>query len=306
MLRDGWSYFKDVTNFVDLSLSFLVLVNIYLTTYVYKGEGVYENYRPLPAVTSLLLWNKAFYWMRLFSQTAFYVKLIFETIIDIRYFLILFIAILMTFGNALMIMNAGRGEESHLYANIFSIEFVNTVMNQYMLSLGEFDTENFKDKSDDIIIWLLFIATTFITQITFLNMLIAIMGDTFARVSEVKEQSALQERIKILSDYVIVVPRESVKEGNLSRFIFAISPKALGTDEGSSWEGTVTQLKKTMDAATTTIKGNIGKHMVNVQGEMANMTQKMASLDDKINDLQNSQQRLPNVGEIEQIFRKIL
>ena len=109
-----------------------------------------------------------------------------------------------------------------------------------MLSLGEFDTENFKDKSDDIIIWLLFIATTFVTQITFLNMLIAIMGDTFARVSEVKEQSGLQERIKILADYVIVVPRESVEDGNLSRFIFAISPKSLGTDEGASWEGTVT------------------------------------------------------------------
>ena len=110
-------------------MSFLILVNIYITLYMYKGEGVYENHRPLPAITSLLLWNKAFYWMRLFSETAFYVKLIIETIIDIRYFLILFIAILMTFGNALMIMNAGRIEETRLYADIFSIEFVNTVMN---------------------------------------------------------------------------------------------------------------------------------------------------------------------------------
>ena len=32
-----------------------------------------------------------------------------------------------------------------------------------------------------------FLGATFITQITFLNMLIAIMGDTFGRVSEVKE-----------------------------------------------------------------------------------------------------------------------
>ena len=57
---------------------------------------------------------------------------------------------------------------------------------------------------------MVFISTTFITQITFLNMLIAIMGDTFDRASEVKEQSALKEKIDILADYVVVVGRESV------------------------------------------------------------------------------------------------
>lgn len=101
--------------------------------------------------------------MRLFSETAFYVKLIEETIYDIRYFLILFVTILMTFGNALMIMNSGRGEENALYSDVFSINFINSIMNQYMLSLGEFDTENFGDKSEDPIIWILFITTTFIT-----------------------------------------------------------------------------------------------------------------------------------------------
>ena len=41
-------------------------------------------------------------------------------------------------------------------------------------------------------------------------MLVAIMGDTFARVIEVKKQSALSEKIKILSDYVFLVERESI------------------------------------------------------------------------------------------------
>ena len=40
-------------------------------------------------------------------------------------------------------------------------------------------------------------------------MLIAIMGDTFARVSEIKEQSALKEKVEILSDFVYIVERES-------------------------------------------------------------------------------------------------
>ena len=193
------------------------------------------------------MWFKAFYWMRLFTNTSFYVRLIKETLFDIRYFLILFVFILMTFGNALLVMNEER--EGSLYQNFFSNDFLNVILNQYLLSLGEFDTENYEPEGKDVIVYVIFIATTFITQITFLNMLIAIMGDTFDRVSEVKEQSALAEKIMILADYVIIVQRESVQRGNLSRFIFAIRPKSLGQDELGSWEGTVTQLKKAIDVS---------------------------------------------------------
>ena len=75
-------------------------------------------------------------------------------------------------------------------------------------------------------------------------MLIAIMGDTFARVSEVKDQSALSEKIKILADYVIVVRNSRLDQ---DKYLFSIAPAQFGTDEQSSWEGTVTQLKKAID-----------------------------------------------------------
>ena len=90
------------------------------------------------------------------------------------------------------------------------MSFIDGIMDQYMLGLGEFSTDQYGEEASDVIIWLVFIATTFITQITFLNMLIAIMGDTFARVSEVKDQSALSEKIKILADYVIIVSRSKL------------------------------------------------------------------------------------------------
>lgn len=151
------------------------------------------------------MWIKSFYWMRFFTDTSFYVRLIRETLYDIRYFLILFIFILMTFGNTLMVIAEGRDKntvvaevaesdaagdepaETGLYKDVFNLRFLNVVFNQYMLSLGEFDLDNFEGEGKDALAWTVFIATTFITQITFLNMLIAIMGDTFARVSEVKD-----------------------------------------------------------------------------------------------------------------------
>ena len=54
---------------------------------------------------------------------------------------------------------------------------------------------------------IIFIVSTIFTQVIFLNMLIAIMSDTFDRVTEVREQSGLREKIDILADFVHVIPR---------------------------------------------------------------------------------------------------
>ena len=92
--------------------------------------------------------------------------------------------------------------------------------------------------------WLLFIGATFITQITIMNMLIAIMGDTFGKVTEIKEQSGLREKIKILADFVWIVPLSM----NKVTYIYSMKPRNPSDTEGGNWEGTVTTLKKAMEA----------------------------------------------------------
>ena len=193
------------------------------------------------------MWFKAFYWLRLFGPTSFFVRMIQETLFDIRYFLILFVLILMTFGNAILILSEGR--ESPLYKDYFSNDYMNVVLNQYELSLGEFDTNGFRPAGEggDTIAWFTFIGATMITQIMFLNMLIAIMGDTFERVTEAKEQSALVEKIRILADYVYVVPYETEGKKTMNKFLFAMQPKTLGSDEMGSWEGTATMLRAVIE-----------------------------------------------------------
>ena len=65
-----------------------------------------------------------------------------------------------------------------------------------MLALGEFDIENYgQNHNNDVEVWLLFILSTFGSQILFLNMLIAVMADTFERVKEMQKESALKESI---------------------------------------------------------------------------------------------------------------
>lgn len=131
MVRDGFSYLLDIFNYLDWSAFAL---NFYLIAYrmLRNEDQEFEDQhikttRSLAALLVILVWFKAFYWMRLFSSTGFYVRLIRETLWDIRYFLILFAFILLTFANALLILGTGR--EEPLLQNFFNVSLLNAVMN---------------------------------------------------------------------------------------------------------------------------------------------------------------------------------
>lgn len=56
----------------------------------------------------------------------------------------------------------------------------------YLLAIGDYDTGGFDNQgqSNKIVLWVVFLAATFFIQLTFMNMLIAIMGNTFEEVIE--------------------------------------------------------------------------------------------------------------------------
>ena len=59
--------------------------------------------------------------------------------------------------------------------------------------------------------YLLFLASTFLIQIVFLNMLIAIMGDTYAEASEQSDNNARITKLEIMEDYIHLIDRSDVE-----------------------------------------------------------------------------------------------
>ena len=100
-------------------------------------------------------------------------------------------------------------------------------------------------------------------------MLIAQMGDTFDRITELKRQSATKEKIELFSDYAMVVKRLSMKESTMSRFLFAITTKNAGVDELTNWEGTVSEIKRYMDVANESMKNIFGKRLNTITDEVS-------------------------------------
>ena len=80
----------------------------------------------------------------------------------------------------------------------------------YLLSLGEIfaDDANFEKgtKSQQPYLWCLFILATFVIIVTMMNMLIAIMGDTFVNNSEVAEQNTNKEHLQFVMDHWYMRP----------------------------------------------------------------------------------------------------
>ena len=71
------------------------------------------------------------------------------------------------------------------------------------MALGEFNIDNFaRPNSHTYECFFFFILATFFTEITMLNMLIAIMGDTFDKVTEMREVHSRRTKLKILGDYI--------------------------------------------------------------------------------------------------------
>ena len=128
--------------------------------------------------------------MRLFTETAFFINLLSKTLSGIKAFSVMMIILIMCIANIMYILNLEDLSTSEVEETLFSLHlpnnFANAVIFAYELALGEYDTDNFKGEHQNIL-WIIFGIATFMLQITFLNMLIAIMSNTFGEVLEEKK-----------------------------------------------------------------------------------------------------------------------
>ena len=138
-----------------------------------------------------LVWYKAFIWMRLFEEPAFFMNLLRKTIIGILSFTLMLIILVGLLSNVIYIVakidHSPIETETlpDIYTKHFESDVANVIMHMYLLSLGEFDFEAFseRDGSTKVMMWSIWVFATFMLQITFMNMLIAIMTEVYEDVT---------------------------------------------------------------------------------------------------------------------------
>jgi hypothetical protein len=141
----------------------------------------------LGSFAMVLLWFKLFYWLRLFKPFSAFIRIISEIIKDIQVFSAMLLLCLMAFANIVMILQNNRSDSSknnadeQLFSVYTGIAPVDAMIHAYLTGLGDFNYGNY-DAQNGEVMWLYFLGATFLVQLVFMNMLIAIMGESFGRI----------------------------------------------------------------------------------------------------------------------------
>jgi hypothetical protein len=73
---------------------------------------------------------------------------------------------------------------------------------QYLVMYGTATQEGFESNPSRVLLWIYYIVAIFLTNVTFLNLLIAVMSTTYETVMETKERGMLIERTRIYQQYI--------------------------------------------------------------------------------------------------------
>ena len=107
-------------------------------------------------------------------------------------FMVAFFVLIIAFSDSFYILSDNKKKEDRYIPNFFSAIFMT-----YTSALGDLETD---DYGYDFIAWTLFLLCTIFNLIVMLNLLIAIISDTYTRVNSTKEKVALKQRADMILD----------------------------------------------------------------------------------------------------------
>jgi hypothetical protein len=163
---------------------------------IFKTVGFYTQ-----VAAGLLLWIKFFYYLRIYNPTSYLIRIVVSVVWDMVTFLGVLLVVILAFSDTFYTLSNyyrnGDGDFEEGSAEPFVNSYTEAFMLAYRFALGDF--EGFEPNSS-YVGYILFVLSTLFALIVMLNLLIAIISDSYARVVEVQDQFALKERAQVITD----------------------------------------------------------------------------------------------------------
>ena len=100
----------------------------------------------------------------------------------------------------------------------------------WLISLGDYSTDDYGNRGEfqKQLIWIVFVLATFFIQITFMNMLIAIMSGIFDKIMAKEEQAKTKARLDLISDLGSIFRFGKYIRSNSqgSNYLLVVKPKS--------------------------------------------------------------------------------
>lgn len=179
-------YFTDIWNYFDF-FGFLLTI-IYCILKLAAFTGLEEN---LLLVAFFCVFVRGLSMLRSFKSTRYFIGMILQTVKDVAAFMIIFFFALFGF----CLLNILVHFDSFGEEGVPLTEFIKEMGVQYRVGLGDFDTAGYNTGT-----WIIFLIATFFVTLIMLNMLIAIMGNTFSEVTAIYQATDYKEKAALLGD----------------------------------------------------------------------------------------------------------
>ena len=219
-------YVRDFWNFLDLARI--------TCTFVYLGfcwSG--EESIALSQILTILYWIRAVTYFRIFDKTRYLIRMIIETFVDIVPFLLIFFTATLTF--ALLFFIATKSES-----------FSETFVMAYQLNFNDFSgflTDGYAEGLSSIF-WCVFFISSIMNPIILLNLLIAIMSDTYDRVQEDQVVADCKEMAGLIiqAEGMLFWRRKLVNQAYLQRCDYTRNL----LNDSAEWMGKIRAIKKSI------------------------------------------------------------
>ncbi|PNH05258.1 WD repeat domain-containing protein [Tetrabaena socialis] len=235
-----------VWNWIDLVTCFLILASMALRAspavcmqHTCHRVADREEERVLLGLTAIALGLKTLKVARGLERTGPLVRMLLRVLVDIRFFLAILVVIMMAFCHAMFIVFNGTAvlvmpvdpstattsdgsatsstasggarldyllQRGITYDNDYS-GYARSMITAYRLMIGDYDFAALEHSRFFYFGWLLYVAFTFLVTIIMLNLLIAIMSDSYAVVKEHARSGWLLERARIITEIEQGMPR---------------------------------------------------------------------------------------------------
>ena len=143
MIRVGKNYFTksllwNLTHLLPTS-TIIAIVIVKMTSRWYSYEP-YAFIHTVHSFTSLLLWVRIFYFLRIFESTSYLIRMIIGSFNDMKVFLLILFIVEMSFGEAFLRLSEVSSGEGNFLDN-YAMSFVYT----FRMSLADNDTDPLKE-----------------------------------------------------------------------------------------------------------------------------------------------------------------
>ena len=206
--KNKLTYFTSFWNFVNLATIALVISTVVIDILEIR-ERVWV---PVAAMGVLTMYLKLFYFGRIMNSTSTIVRMIIEISKDIVPFLFLVIVVILGFTNAFYIIALNTDlEEGETRVQRFTNNNVFLAITYtWKNGLGDFITDEFDANNFSVMVYIIWIACTFMVLIVFLNVLIAVLSDSFDKIQETLENNLLKEMATMMSENEVFVNRKKL------------------------------------------------------------------------------------------------